>query len=136
MIFCDFSDFDCDAVSSTLLNSMDYLNEVDLRIWASEQITRISKLFPNAKIIITVPNGFNEIKEESNYDSRSNLIKILKDFLLKHERSGKRPVYLISQKPYPSFDLMCTDYWHPNEDGREWRTSELYQLIKDKLFNK
>ena len=71
-----------------------------------------------------------------NYDARSNLLKVLKVVLLKYERSGKRSVYLISQKPYPSSDLMCGDFWHSNKDGREWRTNELYQLINDQLLKK
>tara|TARA_B100000482_G_C12591543_1_gene291723 strand:- start:745 stop:1662 length:918 start_codon:yes stop_codon:yes gene_type:complete len=129
----DFSEYDCDTPSSTPLISRNYLNEVDLRIWTPVQLTRISELFPNAKIIITVPNGFNNNKKEPNYDARSNLLKVLKVVLLKHESIGKRSAYLISQKPYPSSDLMCGDYWHPNEDGREWRTNELYQLIRDQL---
>lgn len=130
----DFSDYDCSIV--TAWNRRNYLNEVDVRIWTLEQLTRISELFPNAKIIITVPNGFNKSKKETSYDARSNLLKVLKVVLLKHERSGKRSVYLISQKPYPSSDLMCRNYWHSNEDGREWRTNELYELIKDQLLKK
>ena len=132
----DFSEYDCDTPSSTTLVSRNYLNELDLRIWIPEQLTRISEVFPNAKIIITVPNGFNKNVKEPNYDARRNLLKVLKVVLLKHEPISKRSVYLISQEPYPSSDLMCGDDWHPNKDGREWRTNKLYQLIKDQLFKK
>lgn len=72
--------------------------------------------------------------KKPNYYARSNLLKVLKVVLLKHERRGKRSVYLISQKLYSSSDLMCGDYWHPNEDDHEWRTNEIYELIKDQLL--
>ena len=132
----DFSKYDCGTLSSKPSILRNYLNEVELRIWASEQLIRISELFPNAKIIITVPNGFNKNKKEPNYDARSNLLKVLKVVSLKHEISSKGSTYIISQKPYPSSDLMCGDYWHSNEDGREWRTSQLYKLINDQLLKK
>lgn len=132
----DFSDFDCDTLSSTPLNSRNYLNEVDLRIWIADQLTRILELFPNAKIIITIPNGFYKNIKETNYNAIRNLKNVVEDILLKDQSIGKRSVYLFSQKPYPSSDLMCNDYWHPNEYGREWRTNEIFQFINNQLFNK
>ena len=45
-------------------------------------------------------------------------------------------VYLFSQEPYKSSDLMCADDWHANNEGRAWRTEELYQLSNDKLIKK
>ena len=128
-----FANYACAPFNQKSLKPRDYLNEVDLPIWTSEQLGRISGLFPNAEIVIAVPNGFNMNRREPNNDARNNLIKELSNILLKHERSGKRSVYLISQKPFPSSDLMCHDDWHANEDGREWRTNNLYQLIKDQL---
>jgi len=132
----DFSNYDCKplVLEPSPANSRDYLDEADLRIWTPKQLARISELFPNATIIITVPNGFN--KKETNNDARSNVIKSLEIILLEHQSSGKRPVYLINQEPYPSSDLMCNDDWHVNEDGREWRTNMLFQLIKDQLLKK
>jgi hypothetical protein len=130
----DFSGYPCSSFLPTPLTARKYLNEVELRIWTSEQLGRITKLFPNAKIIITVPNGFNKNLREPNNDARSDLIETLKAILLEYERSGKRSVYLISQKPYPSSELMCVDNWHANEAGRKWRTIALYELINDKLL--
>lgn len=129
----DFSEFDCGIFISDPLISRNYLNEVELRMWASEQFKRISELFPNAKIVITVPNGFNKNIKEPNNDERSYLIRVLKDVSLKQKFSGKNSIHIISQKPYPSSNLMCGDNWHPNEEGREWRTNELYKLINDQL---
>ena len=131
-----FSDYPCGPFNQMSMKPRDYLSEGDLRIWTSEQLTQISELFPNAKIVIVVPNGFNKNRKDPNNDARGNLIKELKNILLMREESGKRSVYLISEKPFPSSDLMCSDDWHANEDGREWRTNELYQSIKDQLLNK
>ncbi len=131
-----FRDNYCDHFSSTPLSYRNYLNEVDLRIWMPMQLTRISELFPNAKIIITVPNGFYKNEEEGNFDTRNNLLKVVQDIFFKHELSDKNSLFLLSQKPYPSSNLMCGDFWHPNEGGREWRTNQLYEFINDQLLNK
>lgn len=130
----DFSGYPCPPFLPKPLGARKYLNGVELRTWTSENLARISKLFPNAKIIITVPNGFNKNLKEPNNDDRTGLIKALKAILAKYERSGEHSVYLISQKSYPSSDLMCRDNWHANEAGRKWRTNALYQLVNDKLL--
>ena len=43
---------------------------------------------------------------------------------------------VLCSEPYQSSDLMCADDWHANNEGRAWRTEELYQLINDKLIKK
>ena len=131
-----FANYPCGTFKANPYNPREYLNENELSSWASEQLERISSLFPNAIIFIYMPNGFNDEIIEKNNHLREALIIKLQDFLFARENNDGDLVYLFSQEPYKSSDLMCADDWHANNEGRAWRTEELYQLINDKLIKK
>tara|TARA_B100000989_G_scaffold297711_1_gene284415 strand:- start:2667 stop:3611 length:945 start_codon:yes stop_codon:yes gene_type:complete len=128
-----FANYPCGSFKANPYNPREYLNENDIPLWTSNQLERISFLFPNATVFIYIPNGFNDQILEKNNHRRENLIIKLQDFLFKRESNEEGSVYLLSQKPYQSSDLMCADDWHANDAGRAWRTEELYQLINDQL---
>lgn len=127
-----FSDYPCDTYKPTPLAPRDYMTINDLSMWLPGQLDRISGLFPNAKIILNIPNGFNGDKIWPNNDARSILIGKIKE-ILSNQVSADERFSLISQKPYPSSDLMCSDDYHANHNGREWHTKELHKLIEDQL---
>lgn len=131
-----FDNYPCGNFLSSPLKQREYLNESDLRKWMAHKIKNLSELFPNARLIITVPNGFNKNLREPNDEGRRRLIEELKNILTEHVQSGKKSIYLKSQNPYPSSDFMCGNNWHANEVGRQWRTNELYQEIKNNLIEK
>ena len=128
-----FANYPCGSFKANPYNPREYLNENEIPSWTSNQLERISFLFPNATVFIYIPNGFNDQILEKNNHRRENLIIKLQDFLFKRESNEEGSVYLLSQKPYQSSDLMCADDWHANDAGRAWRTEELYQLINDQL---
>ena len=129
----DFSYHKCEflAESSYLRN---FLSEEDLNIWIPAQLMRLAALFPNAKIILSIPDGFNGGSEDPNSDARDNLFKTVEGLLRKINGSSNSSFYLKSQRSFPSPDLMCDDNWHPNEEGRRWRTEQLFQFINDQLL--
>lgn len=122
----DFSGYDCEIVPTIEINKQHFLQKEDLEIWLPMQLSRIVNLFPNAEIIITVPNGFYK-----NNNKRNKILKEINKILSSYESIYGRYIHIESQKPYPSSDLMCVDYWHPNEKGREWRTKQLYNVLAD-----
>jgi len=128
-----FADYPCGTFKANPHNPREYLNENHLFTWTSEQLDRISYLFPNATIFIYIPNGFNEQIIEKNDHLREALITKLQDLLVIRESNETDAVHLLSQEPYQSSDLMCADDWHANNEGRAWHTEELYQLIDHQL---
>ena len=131
-----FDDYPCGPFIANPYSPREYLNENELSFWTSEQLERISSLFPNATIFIFVPNGYNDQIIKKNNDLRETLLNKLQTLLYAREAKGKGPVHLIPQEPYQSSNLMCADDWHANSEGREWRTKELYKSINDHLKNK
>ena len=129
-----FDNYPCGKFIPTPFKPREYLNDSDLHEWMAHKIINLSELFPNAKLIITIPNGFNKNLRQPDDEGRRKLVEELENILNKHLQSGKESIYLTSQSPYPSSDLMCRDNWHANEAGRQWRTNKLYQLIKDQLY--
>ena len=128
-----FDNYPCGKFLSTPFKQREYLNKSDLHEWMAHKIKNLSEVFPNAKLIITVPNGFNKNLRQPDDEGRRRLVEELKNILTKHVQDGKDSIYLTSQNPYPSSDLMCSDNWHANKAGRQWRTNELYQEIKNNL---
>ena len=129
----DFSNYKCNFLAESSY-SRNFLNEEDLNIWTPAQLMRLSTLFPNAKIILSIPDGFNGDSEDPNVDARGNLLKTVEGLLRKNNESGNISFYLTSERSFPSSDLMCDDSWHPNEEGRSWRTEQLFQFIDDQLL--
>ena len=128
-----FADYPCGTFKANPHNPRVYLNENDLYPWTSEQLERISFLFPNATILIYMPNGFNDQIVDKNDHLRETLIIKLQDLLITRENNGKGLVHLLSQDPYQSSDLMCADDWHANNEGRALHTKNLYRSINDRL---
>lgn len=130
-----FADYPCSTFTANPYNPREYLNKNELPEWTSEQLERISFLFPNATIFIYVPNGFNNQIIQKNNHLREALIIKLKDILNARESIGADLVYLLSQEPYQSSDLMCADDWHANNEGRTLHTEELYNSLEYHLKN-
>ena len=128
----DFSNYKCNLLEESSY-SRNFLTEEDLNIWTPAQLMRLAALFPNA-IILSIPDGFNGDSEDPYADARGKLFKTVEGLLRKIDASSNSSFYLKSQRSFPSSDLMCDDNWHPNEEGRRWRTEQLFQFINDQLL--
>ena len=76
------------------------------------------KNFPNAKVIFTVPSVINP--PDISQDELSFLREIF----------GKKNQYLFVQKPIKDINFLCESSHHPNQTGREIRTREIYEFLK------
>jgi hypothetical protein len=99
----------------------------DSILWITHNLIQISKLFPNATIIVEIPNGFTEQSIGDN--SLKNFEEQVKKGILEYVKKGSKSIYLTLQHSYPNSNLMCNDSWHANDLGRDWRTKSLYQSV-------
>ena len=115
-----FDDYDCYNVSVKGQKFFSYLPEDDLIWWISKQINKIKLLFPNATILIELPNAF----QANNFDyvPMEEMVSILNTTIEKYKQDSHASIYFSIQDPYPEANLMCNDSWHANKFGRNWRT--------------
>ena len=108
------------------------MNSSDSVLWITHHLIQITKLFPNAAIIVEIPNGFTEYPTGDT--SLKHFAELVKKEILEYAKKESKSIYLTLQHPYPNGNLMCNDSWHANDLGRRWRTKSLYQsVIKEML---
>ena len=121
-----FDSYDCDYVVAEGILSFNYLTEVDLIWWITKQVNHIQSMFPNAKILLQVPNALHA--DGFNYAELDEVLAILSAVLQKNQQDWKTLIYHSAQDPYPAVNLMCNDSWHANKFGRDWRTTAISSI--------
>ena len=124
----DFDSIDCTRVIKHRRSYTQALNKSELVLWSDSVLTNLSELFPNAKIILSVPNAFVQSTEN---DRATNYIKaVLEPRAINFATKTQRTIYSRLEVAYPLANLMCNDAWHANSRGREWRTNKLFTYIQ------
>ena len=131
--FDGYGDLDFDSIDCTreITYHNDYtqtLSKSELVLWSDSLLTNVSELFPNAKIILSLPNAFDQTAEN---DRATNYLKvILERRAINFATKTRRSIYSRVEVAYPLANLMCNDSWHANRRGREWRTNGLFNYIQ------
>jgi hypothetical protein len=88
------------------------------------------RIFPNAKIFFVIPSEYYLNKDEERSEKNAEIINSGISVLT---ATNNVDITLIKQSDYPSIDMLCTDSFHANSIGREWRTKEILQYLSASL---
>ena len=121
----DFRNFDCSQ-------SFEYRfgrEEKELVFnWLNIQYNDIRNLFPNAKIIFSLPSEYYgekiDIKKIENYD---------KYFSQQVSSISNEQALYFSQVIFVNKQIMCNSMMHSNSEGRTWKTNELINQLNNFL---
>lgn len=127
-----FTKYNCKTKINDPVAPYSLMSTSDAILWITHQLAQITALFPNAIIIVEIPNGFTEIPEADV--SQRNFENVVKTEILEYAKNQSMSIFLRLQYPYPKGSLMCNDSWHANHMGRDWRSKSLYHSIIKKII--
>tara|TARA_B110000467_G_C18308486_1_gene476326 strand:+ start:855 stop:1739 length:885 start_codon:yes stop_codon:yes gene_type:complete len=119
-----------DSNKLKLVKNTREINENQLRSWVIDQLEVLLRIFPNAKIFFVIPSEYYLNKDEERSEKNAEIINSGISVLT---ATNNVDITLIKQSDYPSIDMLCTDSFHANSIGREWRTKEILQYLSASL---
>jgi hypothetical protein len=99
--------------------------------WLSQRLRSLSNIFPNASIYVVLPEINYEISGAQVADFEEQVrLELLRRLGYVQSLSGKK-VEIIFQPPFSSDALTCEAPPHANEEGRKWRTNDLFRRLHE-----
>ena len=94
-----------------------------------DEASYFASIFPNASILMVLPSGYyGGLSFDDTMFGQALRTKFYSVLSEKDFQNSK--VRIIVQPPYPSITQVCDDPWHANEDGRDWRTQNLIEFMR------
>ncbi|URQ73532.1 hypothetical protein M9C82_06165 [SAR86 cluster bacterium] len=112
-----FSEESCPEIKDSLFEHEMFDRAI---IWTREVVNRTESLFPNATIFFVYPSQYHPDSAEE--EKGKNVFFKMKE----SDLNLKNHIHLIYQTQFSKLDLICDDYHHANEIGRDFRTKDLH----------